>query len=625
MLGKNIQLTLLSLVFLLSACSGVKTGTGTTTGTGTVGVVVTPASATLSPFGSATFNASVSNATNNAVTWEVNGVAGGNTTTGIISSSGVYKAPHGISNSILPATALSATVTISAVSQESATAKGTALVTLMTQEQEAQSGAVKLGTSGGNVSDTSGNHCCSGTLGSLLTRNGTLYVLSNNHVLARSDAGVVGDSISQPGIIETNCQTSGTQTIGNLSEFFNLETGPTPKIDAALAQVVSGTVDSGGNILLLGATQTNGAPDAGAPHGGAGITPVQALAAPHNALVAKSGRTTGLTCSTIVATNVAASVDYYRRCADTAVGFTVSYSDLISVSGGDFSGSGDSGSLIVTQDTADPVALLFGGSDTDTVGNPVGDVLADFPGGSVTPTFVGGAAHAVVGCSLQLTNAVAAKSKVNVESMMSAERVRDLHAPELLADSRVRAVGVGSSYDQPGQAAILLFVGAGTSAAGMPGTIDGVRTQIISGSESNYRGMLSDEETRQVLNSAAARQVMYATRAGEFQRAQTVRDAHVNELLKQPGVLGVGLTSSVDAPGESAVMIYVARGQSEEAIPATIDGVRTRIRQSSRFTSGRRPGEEIGAGCKVPVAKKAGSVGEEFFKGKVPEIRRELR
>ena len=625
MSGKNIQLVLLSLVFLLSACSGTNSSTGTSTGTGTVAVVVTPGSATLSPYGSATFTSSVTNATNTAVTWEVNGVVGGNATTGIISTSGVYEAPHAISNSILPATALSATVTITAVSQASATAKGTAVVTLMTQEQETQSGAVKLGTSGGNVGDTSANHCCSGTLGSLLTRNGTLYVLSNNHVLARSDAGQVGDSISQPGIIETNCQTAGTQTVANLSEFFNLETGPTPKIDAALAQVLNGTVDSGGNILLLGGTQTNGVPDDAPPHGGTGITAAQALAAPHNALVAKSGRTTGLTCSTIVATNVASSVDYYRHCADTTVGFTVSYTDLISVSGADFSGSGDSGSLIVTQDTADPVALLFGGSDTDSVGNPVGDVLADFPGsGNVSPAFVGGAAHAVIGCSLRLANAVAAKSKVNVESRMNAERVRDLHAPELLADSRVRAVGVGSSYDQPGHAAILLFVGAGTS-AGMPGTIDGVRTQIISGSESNYRGMLSDEETRQVVNSTAARQIMYATRAGEYQRAQSVRDAHVNDLLKQPGVLGVGLTSSVDAPGEAALMIYVARGQSEEAIPAAIDGVRTRIRQSSRFTSGRRPGEEASAGCKVPAGKKPVSVGENFFKGKVPEIGRELR
>src|SRR5215813_9065375 len=46
---------------------------------------------------------------------------------------------------------------------------------------------VKLGTSGGNVNDITRRFCCSGTLGALVTRGGTDYVLSNNHVLARGD------------------------------------------------------------------------------------------------------------------------------------------------------------------------------------------------------------------------------------------------------------------------------------------------------------------------------------------------------------------------------------------------------------------------------------------------------
>jgi hypothetical protein len=73
------------------------------------------------------------------------------------------------------------------------------------------------------------------------------------------------------------------------------------------------------------------------------------------------------------------------------------------------------------------------------------------------------------------------------------------------------------------------------------------------------------------------------------------------------------------------LMIYVARGQSEDAIPATIDGVRTRIRQTSRFTTGKRPGEEDAAGCKVPANMRMVSGEREFSLGKVPEIRRELR
>ncbi|HLG14060.1 MAG TPA: hypothetical protein VJH03_05950 [Blastocatellia bacterium] len=44
-----------------------------------------------------------------------------------------------------------------------------------------------FGVSGGNVNDISKRFCCSGTLGSLVTSGGANYILSNNHVLARSD------------------------------------------------------------------------------------------------------------------------------------------------------------------------------------------------------------------------------------------------------------------------------------------------------------------------------------------------------------------------------------------------------------------------------------------------------
>ena len=63
-----------------------------------------------------------------------------------------------------------------------------------------------LGSSGGNNNDFDalGNtiaDCCSGTLGSLIQDNGgRQYVLSNNHVLARSDHATVGDPIVQPGL-----------------------------------------------------------------------------------------------------------------------------------------------------------------------------------------------------------------------------------------------------------------------------------------------------------------------------------------------------------------------------------------------------------------------------------------
>jgi hypothetical protein len=54
-----------------------------------------------------------------------------------------------------------------------------------------------------------------------------------------------------------------------------------------------------------------------------------------------------------------------------------------------FSAGGDSGSLIVDSATSSPVALLFAGSSTTTIANPVGEVAQD-----LGVSFVGGGAHA---------------------------------------------------------------------------------------------------------------------------------------------------------------------------------------------------------------------------------------
>src|SRR5262249_13111282 len=67
---------------------------------------------------------------------------------------------------------------------------------------------------------------------------------------------------------------------------------------------------------------------------------------------------------------------------------------------GDFGAPGDSGSLVVTQNTADPVALLYGGSDVDAVANPVAPVLSFFSNGVNTATFAGGGAPPGLGCLL---------------------------------------------------------------------------------------------------------------------------------------------------------------------------------------------------------------------------------
>lgn len=107
-------------------------GPGTVTGNtvnvqvvaSSVTVGVSPASASVALGGTRSFSASVSGSANTAVTWSVNGVAGGNATVGTISAGGLYTAPAVAPNP--------ATVTVRATSQASPSAYGESVVTVTT-------------------------------------------------------------------------------------------------------------------------------------------------------------------------------------------------------------------------------------------------------------------------------------------------------------------------------------------------------------------------------------------------------------------------------------------------------------------------------------------------------------
>ena len=550
--------------------------------------------------------ADVTGTSNTAVNWEVNGTVGGSQKLGFISASGLYVAPAGTpTKSDGQGDTVTTTVTVKAVSQVQSTASGSSTVTVVPDNAGAHTSNITLGTSGSNAHDfqnTANNTvtCCGGTLGSLVTRAGVKYILSNNHILARSDGATLGDAIVQPGLIDTaTCSASDATTVANLSQFFNLETSPPPNIDAALAQIVPGKVDITGAIFYLGAAvDANNVPVSAPPQGGSG------MAGSVNLAVAKSGRSTGLTCSTIDAINTATSVEYTVNCDGTGNSFTVLYDNQVDVLGGDFSGQGDSGSLIVSQSSATPVALLYAGSDSDTVGNPVGDVLNFFKSGGNNLTFVGGSAHAVIGCTLPNTPNSAKTvqpSSLTAEVMQKATATRDLHAPELMKYPEVQSVGVGASYDNPNEPAIVFFVTQGEPHTDLPAQVDGIRTRIVEGKLFSKRGVVSAEESATAEKSAAAPQLVYPVSDAEIARARVVHTGHVATLRKQPGVQGVGIGSSVDSPGEAALMIFTIRGVPHDPIPAVIEGLRTRVRESSRFRAGTT-GSQVRRACQVAPA-----------------------
>jgi hypothetical protein len=178
------------------------------------------------------------------------------------------------------------------------------------------------------------------------------------------------------------------------------------------------------------------------------------------------------------------------------------------------------------------------------------------------------------------------KVEVSSEGLQRATRIRDLHAPELLAHSEVQAVGVGSSLDAPGEPAILFFVTKGQPRTGIPQLVDGIRTRIIEGDLFATRGAITAAESATLEQSVAAAPAVSALTESEVSRARAVHAKNVEELMKQPGVQGVGISSSADSPGEAALIIYLVRGEPHGEIPATIDGLRTRVKESSRFRAG---------------------------------------
>ncbi len=81
----------LAIAFTLAGCQGVNNASPSPSSA--VSVSLNQSSVNVAPGGTAQFTATVQNTTNTAVTWSVDGVAGGNSSVGTISATGLYTAP----------------------------------------------------------------------------------------------------------------------------------------------------------------------------------------------------------------------------------------------------------------------------------------------------------------------------------------------------------------------------------------------------------------------------------------------------------------------------------------------------------------------------------------------------
>jgi hypothetical protein len=450
--------------------------------------------------------------------------------------------------------------------------------------QGSQSAAILLGSSGGNNNDfdEKGSNivdCCSGTLGALVQdASGRQYLLSNNHVLARSDQATVGDTIVQPGLIDNNCTPNGdgagTVPVAALTTWLPLRS-PQTNVDAAIAQVASHTVDAAGNILELGLRQPDGSLGAAPP--GISSTGGKGENATLQLRVAKSGRTTGLTCGRVSALDLDVAVDYYRDCAETKPYFTKTFTNQIAVSGDRFGDAGDSGSLIVNTADAEPIGLFFaGGIDASGVSHGIAspapdvlDALGTQMASDASFSFVGTTDHAVSCLSYGDSTIASAQGRVLTDAE-SARQQAALAAGRALVNPSAGILGIapGKSNDEPGLASLIVYVDENLAPV-VPAVVEGVRTVVIPAS------------ARAVALGSAPSTVTAAgappLTASVMASALTAKHQIARKLMQQnPAFFAVGVGQSFDNPREAALVIYVDRQHIPAQLSSTLNGIRTR-------------------------------------------------
>ena len=181
------------------------------------------------------------------------------------------------------------------------------------------------------------------------------FILSNNHVMGAvgptlcPDTAPLGTWILQPGTLDigSNPGNNPFYLVGLkfLQIPIDFSPGASNLVDAAVAFT---TTSFSGNTIL----------DIGPP------TPEFALALP-GMKVTKSGRTTGVTTGTVLSINTTVLVNYGASCG------TARFVNQVIVTPGTFSSGGDSGSVVLKENTMKPVGLLFAGSPFLTVMNHI--------------------------------------------------------------------------------------------------------------------------------------------------------------------------------------------------------------------------------------------------------------
>jgi hypothetical protein len=301
-------------------------------------------------------------------------------------------------------------------------------------------------------------------------------------------------------------------------------------------------------------------------------------------------------------------VNYFKDCAETEPYYTKTFTNQIGVAGDKFSDSGDSGALVVDASNAEPVGLLFsGGTDGDgnglSVANPISDVLQEL--GSLAGSRLSIAGSSVphkVACVQYETKAVDPYDKrvVAPEVSARAQLVAETSGQSLLhREAGVLGIASGKSLDSPGDAALIIYTDESRTAAGIPATFEGLRTQLI---PTNASALARDQAPTHPTPGAGIR-----LSANILAGAAAVVREYTPQLFRDPAIFGVGVAQSLDSPAEPALLVLVDIDQTPKSMPDMLGGLRVRYMKLHPFhvTRSKYAGSHPASSCALRGLKAA--------------------
>jgi hypothetical protein len=183
--------------------------------------------------------------------------------------------------------------------------------------------------------------------------------------------------------------------------------------------------------------------------------------------VTKSGRTTGVTTSTVQSVNTTVNVNY------GSCGIARFVNQVIT--GGDLGASGDSGSIVLEQGSNTPVGLYFAGGDTTGVMNPILNVylaLGVFVDSDTSPT---------------ITSEADLLQAARLQADPALEVLKAVQARNQDAIMAIRGVtGIGIGRDETGSApAYVVYVDrlSDRLRSRIPASIEGTRVRLVESGE----------------------------------------------------------------------------------------------------------------------------------------------